>query len=151
MNYNDHINRVIQSFERQPNTSATRHALKRALTDVMEAYRKEYPCPKTMWVVDWFDTQLSVVMVSETAESNRWLHNCRECVYLGSSDDYDHYYCNAQRTLPTIIARWSDDDGAYLSGLGIGRGLHLGMPDMSTGERALRISYLRAKDEGLVA
>lgn len=43
----------------------------------------------------------------------RYLHDCEECVFLGTHERYDLYYCNAN---PTVIARYGKD-GDYLSGL----------------------------------
>lgn len=43
----------------------------------------------------------------------RYLHDCEECVFLGTHDRYDLYYCEAN---PTVIARYGTD-GDYLSGL----------------------------------
>lgn len=41
------------------------------------------------------------------------LHDCEECVFLGTQENYDLYYCSAN---PTVIARYGSD-GDYLSGL----------------------------------
>jgi hypothetical protein len=42
-----------------------------------------------------------------------YAHDCEECVFLGTHDRYDLYYCDAT---PTVIARYGID-GDYLSGL----------------------------------
>lgn len=43
----------------------------------------------------------------------RYLHDCEECVFLGTHERYDLYCCPAN---PTVIARYGTD-GDYLSGL----------------------------------
>jgi hypothetical protein len=43
----------------------------------------------------------------------RYQHDCEECVFLGTHDRYDLYFCEAN---PTVIARYGID-GDYLSGL----------------------------------
>lgn len=43
----------------------------------------------------------------------RYMHDCEECVFLGTHDQYDLYYCEAN---PTVIARYGAE-GDYLSGL----------------------------------
>jgi len=40
------------------------------------------------------------------------VHDCDECVYLGSEDGCDLYYCDRE---PTLIARYGID-GDYMSG-----------------------------------
>lgn len=41
------------------------------------------------------------------------LHDCEECVFLGTHENYDLYYCSAN---PTVIARYGSE-GDYISGL----------------------------------
>lgn len=43
----------------------------------------------------------------------RHQHDCEECVFLGTHERYDLYYCKAN---PTVIARYGTE-GDYLSGL----------------------------------
>lgn len=43
----------------------------------------------------------------------RYIHDCEECVFLGTHSHYDLYYCEAN---PTVIARYGTD-GDYNSGL----------------------------------
>jgi hypothetical protein len=43
----------------------------------------------------------------------RYIHDCEECVFLGTHSKYDLYYCKAN---PTVIARYGTE-GDYTSGL----------------------------------
>lgn len=43
----------------------------------------------------------------------RYPHDCDECVFLGTHEKYDLYFCGAN---PTVIARYGTE-GDYLSGL----------------------------------
>jgi hypothetical protein len=43
----------------------------------------------------------------------RYLHDCEECVFLGTHERYDLYFCAAT---PTVIARYGVE-GDYISGL----------------------------------
>lgn len=46
----------------------------------------------------------------------RYKHDCKLCKPLGTFAEYDLYYCE-QAGIPTVIARFSDDESEYFSGL----------------------------------
>ena len=50
-------------------------------------------------------------------EEPRYKHGCKMCEFLGQYKEYDLYFCPNE---PTIIARYSDEDGDYGSGLVFG-------------------------------
>lgn len=68
-------------------------------------------------------------------EEARYLHDCEECVFLGTYNQYDLYFCGAN---PTVIARYGTD-GDYLSGL-----------HFIPYEPALALAASRAIEAGLV-
>ena len=41
---------------------------------------------------------------------------CPNCVFLGTYKNHDLYFC-PQSGRPTVIARYSNEDGDYLSGM----------------------------------
>lgn len=53
--------------------------------------------------------------------SNRYLHDCSECKYLGSYEEYDLYYCTQGGYMSTVIARYNDDPFKYYSGLAMAK------------------------------
>lgn len=53
----------------------------------------------------------------------RWMHYCADCRFLGFADldllgPHDLYYC-IQGTLPTVIARYGNEEPEYISGMAI--------------------------------
>ena len=70
----------------------------------------------------------------------RYQHDCQECVFLGEREEYDLYYCNGTGSGRTIIARYGDGEGDYISGIEIAKKY----PDS-----ALRIALDFAIDRGL--
>lgn len=50
----------------------------------------------------------------------KYTHNCKDCVFLGEFQEndlqYDLYWCS-QSGMPTVIARYGDAGGDYLSGM----------------------------------
>lgn len=44
----------------------------------------------------------------------RYMHDCDQCLFLGTYDFYDLYYCDKE---PTIICRFTNDPCDYSSGL----------------------------------
>jgi hypothetical protein len=44
----------------------------------------------------------------------RFEHDCKACVYLGQFKEYDLYFCPGE---PTVICRYSSEEGDYGSGL----------------------------------
>lgn len=58
------------------------------------------------------ETKLKVVEINP-----RYEHNCNHCKFLGQHEEYDLYYC-PQGGNPTILARFSDKDQDYTSGVG---------------------------------
>lgn len=51
-----------------------------------------------------------------SVEQARYKHDCENCVFLGYEDYYDLYFC-PQGTIPTVIARFSNDGPDYISGM----------------------------------
>lgn len=49
----------------------------------------------------------------------RFKHDCPHCVALGKTAKADLYFCSlgGNRFPPTVIARYSDEDSDYASGL----------------------------------
>lgn len=46
----------------------------------------------------------------------RYTHDCDDCKFLGHFENYDLYACR-QSWGPTVIARYGDEGGEYISGL----------------------------------
>jgi hypothetical protein len=46
----------------------------------------------------------------------RFIHDCKNCIFLGRHHEYDLYFC-AQDFSDTVIARYSDNGPDYLSSL----------------------------------
>jgi hypothetical protein len=50
----------------------------------------------------------------------RFRHLCSDCVFLGRYLEHDLYFCTQRAPgMPTVIARWSDEPPAYVSGLAL--------------------------------
>jgi hypothetical protein len=49
----------------------------------------------------------------------RYQHDCSSCKFLGKYREFDLYFCK-QISIPTVIARYSDDGPDYYSGIDIG-------------------------------
>ena len=47
-------------------------------------------------------------------ETPKYIHDCEECIYLGTYNETDLYFCDAT---PTVISRYSDNGPDYKSGL----------------------------------
>jgi len=62
------------------------------------------PTDVSGYAVDWKDHE------------PRYKHDCNQCVFLGHEREYDLYYC-PQEGLPTILARYGNWGGDYLSGM----------------------------------
>ena len=45
----------------------------------------------------------------------KYKHDCEECIFLGSYNDCDLYFCQPSKSTPTIIVR-RGDDADYQSG-----------------------------------
>lgn len=73
-----------------------------------------------------------------------WEHDCDCCVYLGTFNNADLYFC--PRGIPTVISRFSSDGPDYCSGELIGRGS--AFPEAT--HRELRVAWLIARDCGLI-
>ncbi len=46
--------------------------------------------------------------------SKHFSHDCNDCVYLGSDENNDFYFCEGG--VPTVIARFGNDGWEYYSG-----------------------------------
>lgn len=86
-----------------------------------------------------------------------FLHDCDKCIFLGtvviSEQMQDLYYCPNELggpTIPTIIARWSDEGGDYSSGLCFGEStLVRHVNGDSRGNAGLMVAYTLAMANGL--
>jgi hypothetical protein len=56
-------------------------------------------------------------MSEETIEEPKFDHDCNRCIFLGSYEGNDLYYCCINPRLETIIARHSNKPDDYTSGL----------------------------------
>lgn len=52
-----------------------------------------------------------------SAPNPQWTHDCEHCHYLGSWDRHDMYFCAQSNGESTVIDRFGDDGGDYVSGL----------------------------------
>ena len=73
-------------------------------------------------------------------------HDCDCCLYLGTYNGADLYFCPSDMGIPTVISRFSSEGGDYASGEMIGR--TKSYPTAT--HRELRVAWLIAKDCGLV-
>lgn len=74
----------------------------------------------------------------------RFQHDCDRCVFLGSDEVYDFYFCRGNEKKPvehtaTVIARFGSDGPEYGSGLEIALALEHKKPDHSL-VKALKLS-----------
>lgn len=79
-----------------------------------------------------------------------WDHNCEKCIYLGTYDGYDLYYCprgSPSMKIPTVLARLGNKAENYISGMAVAEKIPL---DNSFCMPALRVAYLIAKDLNLI-
>lgn len=70
----------------------------------------------------------------------QYKHDCDACIPLGRFDDFDFYFCR-QHGIPTVIARFGNHPGDYMSGLEFGKSGH---------NSHLAIAYHMARARGLV-
>jgi hypothetical protein len=155
------VRAVVREFVGRPNTARTRAHLNATLNAVLERFGpvdlsfvvlgRSDAVDLFFVVVDLDDTSFDCVLVRTQAP--RFEHDCSACKYLGSTEKYDHYYCDQLGgTFPTVIARWGDAPEAYASGLHIAKAALPAdpPPDPTHDTYALRVSYLIAKRNGLV-
>lgn len=76
----------------------------------------------------------------------KWEHDCDCCLFLGTFNNADLYFCPSDMGIPTVIARLSSEPSDYASGEMIGR--TESYPTAT--HRELRVAWLIAKDCGLV-
>lgn len=55
-------------------------------------------------------------MSAATETAPRYTHD-HDCTWLGQHDEADLYFCMQAGVIPTVIARLSDEDSDYISGL----------------------------------
>lgn len=70
--------------------------------------------------------------------NTRYTHDCDKCVSLGQDGNADLYFCE-QMGMPTVIARFSNEGGDYISGLAF-----------AEHDRHIREAKLRAIEKGLI-
>ena len=73
-------------------------------------------------------------------------HDCEDCIFLGTWEHRDLYYCPNRRPLPTLIARSGDEPYNYTSGMAFGE---VPLTEVST-SNPLRVAWLIANDLGLL-
>ncbi len=57
-------------------------------------------------------------MSDKKAERPSFKHDCKECIYLGSMDGNDLYFCNKHQDLSsTILARFGNEVSKFASGI----------------------------------
>lgn len=66
----------------------------------------------------------------------RYQHDCTACTYLGQVEEYDLYYC-PQGKVPTVIARFGDEGGDYIS-------------EMNSDMPCLQTAQMLAIEKGLI-
>ena len=44
-------------------------------------------------------------------------HDCKDCIFLGTFENADLYFCTQGNTIKTIIARFGNEGPSYISGL----------------------------------
>lgn len=71
-------------------------------------------------------------------------HDCNECIFLGRFNQKDLYFCDQNKTLPTILVRHSSKDSDYTSGL------EFGANAAKDSESPVGEAYRRAKRRKLV-
>lgn len=74
-------------------------------------------------------------------------HDCGTCVFLGTFDHNDLYYCSGANGFRTVIARYDDAGPGYVSGRHLAEQFTLETAD-TLFERTLRVAYLIAVDAG---
>ena len=51
-------------------------------------------------------------------DTPRYVHNCKNCKFLGQYKEFDLYVCVKGTKINTVVARYSSVDSDYVSGLG---------------------------------
>lgn len=142
------LHETLRKFEGKQNTERTRSAMLQTLTAVVRAYESTFPpsFPKFSFVVEGHEQVLHAILVAFGTPIFK--HECEKCRYLGTTEGFDHYYCTQMEMFPTVIARFGNHGSCYASGMRLAEELRIevGMPPDA---RALRISWLLAKREGL--
>lgn len=54
--------------------------------------------------------------------SAKFKHDCDKCKFMDHKDNCDFYFCDS--TIPTVIARFSDEPQDYSSGLFLAKSLY---------------------------
>lgn len=70
---------------------------------------------------------------------------CNKCIFLGTHEKYDLYFCNAIRSKPTVIAKFGDNPTDYILALAINESLYA-----FNQTHPLYEAFKRAKDLGYV-
>lgn len=76
----------------------------------------------------------------------RFEHDCDGCIPLGKSGKADLYFCTQGGRMPTVIARFSDDEPDYTSGLAFA----LQQEREGRTEDPLVVALKMARERGLV-
>ncbi len=88
-----------------------------------------------------------VLTLKKREERPHFQHTCTRCEFLGgyvyNEEYYDLYWCDQGGSFPTVIARWSDEGPAYLSGIPADETLRV------MARYCLCVAYARAKARGL--
>lgn len=71
----------------------------------------------------------------------KYKHDCKDCKPLGEFKDVDLYYCDQGGRIATVIARRSDEDSDYSSGIYFAK--PDGIPELYEAKlRAIKKGYL---------
>ena len=77
----------------------------------------------------------------------KFRHNCDQCVFLGTYENRDMYFCS-QSDMPTVIARYGNADHQYVSGKALAQRNFITQIGVTFG--SLHIAYLIARDLKLI-
>jgi len=80
-------------------------------------------------------------------------HDCGSCLFLGTFERHDLYFCDKVIGGPTLIARWGSEGPDYTSGVefavGAEKRCRENSKDLNRTIRAIRVAYLIALDQRL--
>lgn len=92
------------------------------------------------------DTDELVRTVQRHVTRPKYKHDCKYCTFLAQHGEFDLYHCTQGINVPTVIARFGDEDRDYTSGAW---GPRTEDRDATPPQIALRVAYLIAKDRRL--
>ncbi|MDD4081832.1 MAG: hypothetical protein PHD05_00460 [Sphaerochaetaceae bacterium] len=76
----------------------------------------------------------------------RYIHDCSNCTFLGTFEEYDLYVCSYNnKIIKTVVGRFSSDGPDYISGVGFAIDQRTGKYDSQTGFVLLKALELSEK------